>query len=94
MKSTTLSIQVFKYSSIHVFKYSIFKYSSIQVFKYSSIQVLKFRVYKLVTHYRHIVNNVKSRDPIGSKNIFTEITEIFYHPSSMNFTPSTSLTDI
>ena len=31
---------------------------------------------------------------IYEKNIFTEITEIFYHPSSMNFTPSTSLTDI
>ena len=38
--------------------------------KYSSIQVFKYRVYKLViTHYTlPIVNNVKSRDPIGSKN--------------------------
>ena len=32
-------------------------YSCIQVFKYSSIQVL------------HITYNVKSRDPIGSKNV-------------------------
>ena len=39
--------------------------SSIQVFKF------KYRVYKLViTHYTHIVNNVKSRDPIGSKNVY------------------------
>ena len=40
MKSTKLSIQVFKYSSIQVFKYS-----GIQVFKYSSkysAQVLKY----------------------------------------------------
>ena len=37
--------------------------SSIQVFKF------KYRVYKLViTHYTHIVN--KSRDPIGSKNVY------------------------
>ena len=41
--------------------------SSIQVFKYSSIQVFKYRIYKLVTDTLHIVNNVKSRDPIGSK---------------------------
>ena len=40
-----------------------------KVFKYSSIQVFKYRVYKLViTHPLLTVNNVKSRDPIGSKN--------------------------
>ena len=71
MKSIKSSIQEFKYSSIQVFKYSLFKYSSIQVFKY--------RVYKLVTHYTlHIITyNVKTRDPIGSKNTITwKITEM------------------
>ena len=57
------SVQVFRYSSIQVLKYS-----STQVFKYSSIQVFKYRVYKLVTHTL-LTYNVKSRDPIGSKNI-------------------------
>ena len=58
------------YSCIHVFKYScihVFMYSCIHVFKYSSIQVFKYRVYKLVITHQHITNNVKSRDPIGSK---------------------------
>ena len=45
-----------KYKSIHVFKYS-----SIQVFKYLSIQ-LQFDNWLLT-------NNVKARDPVGSKNI-------------------------
>ena len=58
----TDEVNQIKYSSIQVFKYS-----SIQVFKYSSIHVFKYRVYKLVTHYTPIVNNVKYRDPIGSK---------------------------
>ena len=45
----------------------------------SSIQVFKNRVYKLVTHYTlHIITyNVKTRDPIGSKNTITwKITEM------------------
>ena len=50
------SIQVYKYTSIHVFKYS-----SIQVFKYSSIEFTNWLL--------PITNNVKSRDPIGSKNV-------------------------
>ena len=51
-------MKIQKYSSIQVFKYA-----SIQVFKYSSIQV-----YSLQIGYGHITYNVKSKDPIGSKN--------------------------
>ena len=39
----------------------ILKYSSIQVFKYFSIQVSSLITYLLI-------NNVKARDPVGSKN--------------------------
>ena len=53
-------------SDIKILGIQVFKYSSIQVFKYSSIQVFKYRVYKLVTHTL-LMNNVQSRDPIGSK---------------------------
>ena len=82
MKSTKSSIQVFKCSSVQVFKCSslqvfqyssipVFQYSSILVLKYSSNQVFKYRVYKLATHppTNQPINNVKSRDPIGSENI-------------------------
>ena len=61
--------QVFKYSSIRVIKYSSnFKYSSIQVSKFISLQVYNFRVWFLLT------NNVKARDPVGSKNVENHIT--------------------
>ena len=50
-------------------KHQSSKHSSIQVVKFVSIQVfnnqvLKYRVYTLITHYKHtlIVYNVKSRD--------------------------------
>ena len=56
------SIQVLRYSSIQVFKYTIFKYSSIQVIKSISLQVYNLTKW-LVTN-----NNVKARDPVGSKN--------------------------
>ena len=45
------------------------------MFKYSSIHVFKYRVYKLATHLP--INNVKSRDPIGSKKGEVALNEMF-----------------
>ena len=42
--------------------------SSIQVFKYSSIQVFKYSNIQLQFDNWSLTNNVKARDPVGSKN--------------------------
>ena len=62
------SIQVFKYTSILVYKYSsilVFKYTSIQVIKSVSLQVYNLTKWLLTNQ---LINNVKARDPVGSKN--------------------------
>ena len=41
----------------------VFKYSSIQVFKFISLQFNK-----MVLPTNQLINNVKARDPVGSKN--------------------------
>ena len=66
-KNTRSDMKIFKYSNIQVFKYS-----SIQVFKFSSIQVFKSKW--LVTNL--LINSVKARDPVGSKNI-TQFLEMY-----------------
>ena len=55
------------------------KYSSIQVFKYLSIQVSKFislQFNKMTTNQptHPPTNNVKARDPVGSKNLENHAT--------------------
>ena len=57
MKSTKLRIQGVKYSSNQVLKYL-----SIQVFKFICLQFNKMVV-------NQPTNNVKARDPVGSKNL-------------------------
>ena len=46
----------------------VFKYSSTQLFKYSSIQVFKF-ISLLFNKMILLINNVKARDPVESKNV-------------------------
>ena len=45
------------------------KYLSIQVFKYLSIQVFKYLSIQLQFDNWLLTNNVKARDPVGSKNV-------------------------
>ena len=56
-----------QYSSIQVFKYTsilVFKYTSIQVIKSKSLQVYNLTKWLLTNQP---TNNVKARDPVGSK---------------------------